>query len=69
MRGEPGYTAQDVKLIILTAGLAGREPNTDDVVVAQSVRWKLGGVRQDPARSHWIARGIRQSSEDDEDVS
>lgn len=62
MRATPGYTETDVKLIILQSGVSGRMPNSDDIVVAQGQRWKLGGVRQDPARSHWVARGIRQVS-------
>lgn len=62
MRAAPGYTETDVKLLILQSGISGREPNSDDIVVAQGQRWKLAGVQQDPARSHWTARGIRQAT-------
>ncbi|MBV2144241.1 hypothetical protein KUG47_12125 [Falsochrobactrum sp. TDYN1] len=64
MRQSAGYTDTDVKLIILQAGIAGKEPDTDSIVVAQGRRWKVSGVRSDPARSHWIMRGIRQATEE-----
>lgn len=67
MRKSAGYTDTDVKLIILQAGVAGRQPNSDDIVIAQGQRWKVSGVRQDPARSHWIMRGIRQATEQIDD--
>lgn len=63
MRQSPGYTAEDVKLIVLQAGLTGREPNSDDVIVARSQRWKAKSVRTDPARSHWIIHGTREATE------
>lgn len=63
MRQAEGYTDTDVKLIILQAGVSGREPNTDDIVVARGRRWKVSGVRSDPAQSHWVMRGIRQATE------
>lgn len=63
MRQAAGYTDTDVKLIILQAGVTGRMPNSDDIVIAQGQRWKVSGVRQDPARSHWIMCGIRQATE------
>lgn len=62
MRQAAGYTDTDVKLLILQTGVAGRAPNSDDIVIAQGQRWKLSGIRQDPARSHWVARGIRQAT-------
>lgn len=63
MRQSPGYTDQDVKLIILQASVTGREPNSDDIVVARSQRWKAKSVRSDPARSHWIIHGTREATE------
>jgi len=63
MRQAPGYTATDVKLIVLQAGIAGRAPNTNDVIVAQGQRWKSMGVRSDPARTHWIIHGTREKTE------
>lgn len=63
MRQSAGYTDTDVKLIILQAGLSDKEPDSDSIVVAQGRRWKVSGVRSDPARAAWIMRGIRQASE------
>lgn len=63
MRQSAGYTDTDVKLIILQSDVSDKEPDTDSLVVAQGKRWKVSGVRQDPARSVWIMRGIRQATE------
>lgn len=63
MRQSPGYTDLDVKLIILQANVTGREPNSDDIVVARAQRWKAKSVRSDPARSHWIIHGTREATE------
>ncbi|ELT46836.1 hypothetical protein [Brucella intermedia] len=63
MRQSAGYTDTDVKLIILQSGLSDKEPDSDSIVVAQGRRWKVSGVRSDPARAAWIMRGIRQASE------
>ena len=63
MRQAPGYSAEDVKLIVLQAGITGREPNSDDVIVARAQRWKAKSVRTDPARSHWIIHGTREATE------
>lgn len=62
MRDAPGYSDTDVKLLILQSGVSGRKPNTDDIVVARGQRWKISGVTEDPARSYWSMRGIRQAT-------
>ncbi|WMT90152.1 hypothetical protein [Pelagibacterium sp. H642] len=64
MRQSPGYTEQDVKLIILQSGVTGREPNSDDVVVARGERWKCKSVRSDPAQSHWTIHATRDATEE-----
>ena len=63
MRQSPGYTAEDVKLIVLQAGVEGRAPKTDDVIEARGERWKAVSVRTDPASSHWVIHATKQASE------
>jgi len=67
MRQSPGYTAEDVKLIILQAGITGRDPNSDDVIVARGQRWKAKSVRTDPAQSHWIIHATKEATDDGEE--
>lgn len=55
MRLEPGYTARDVRLIILQYGAV--EPSTEDEITAGGRRWALGNISADPANTHWTARG------------
>ena len=64
MRQSPGYTVEDSKLIILQAGITGREPNTDDVIVARGQRWKVKSVRSDAAQSHWIIHATKEVTDD-----
>lgn len=66
MRQSPNYTAEDVKLIILQAGIAGREPNSDDVIVARGQRWKAKSVRSDPAQSHWVIHATKEGTDEDD---
>lgn len=68
MRNSPGYgtiardyTNRDVMLIILRDGVPLEELGTDDeIITADGRRWKIYEVRTDPARSHWIGRGVQQ---------
>lgn len=62
MRSAEGYSDTDVKLIILQDGMTGSEPDGDSIVIAQGKRWKVSGVRSDPARAAWVMRGIRQAA-------
>lgn len=58
MRQEAGYTAGDVRIIILAATLTGAEPADDDQITVEGyARYSLASVTRDPAGSHWIARG------------
>lgn len=59
MRAAPGYTAQDVRLFILTRddnGQAIPQPRNQDEVTLASGRWRLDLITTDPARSHYSAR-------------
>jgi len=67
MRQSPGYTAEDVKLIILQAGITGREPNSDDVIVARGQRWKAKSVRTDPASSHWTVHATKEATDGEDE--
>lgn len=67
MRQAAGYSAEDVRLLILQHGLTGPAPTTDDIVVAQGVRWRLSGIGQDPARSYFEMRATRDVSDDDDE--
>lgn len=61
MRRQSGFTDQDVKLLVLQAGVGGEAPTTDDVIEAGGRRWSMFAVGEDPARSYWRGRGVRQS--------
>lgn len=55
MRGEAGYTATDVRLIILANGIG--DVDTDCEVVVSGKRYSVASVKQDPARSYFECRG------------
>lgn len=66
MRLSAGYSDTDVRLLVLQSGVSGGDVNTDDIIRAKDRngvlrRWKVAeGVTQDPGRSYWEIRGIRQ---------
>lgn len=55
MRGEAGYTASDVALIILQKDIPAIE--TDDQVTLAGQRWAVASVLADPAGAAWVCRG------------
>lgn len=62
MRQAQGYTSSDVRLFVLQQDVFPREPSTDDLFIGQGKRWKLYNVTQDPARSYWEGRGVKQAT-------
>ncbi len=66
MRQSAGYTAEDVKLLVLQAGIA-IVPDSDSIVVARGQRWKAKSVRSDPASSYWIIHGTKDNSTEEDD--
>lgn len=62
---EDGYTATDVRLLVLQYGLSG-EITADCRVVYRGDTYRVMSVDQDPARSYWDCRarldGARSSS-------
>lgn len=65
MRQSAGYTAEDVKLLVLKAGIAV-VPDSDSIVVARGQRWKAKSVRSDPASSYWIIHGTKDNSTEED---
>lgn len=59
MRQQPGYTAQDVRLLILQAGVSGGDIDTDCKVTAQGETYQIAWVTQDPASSYWECRATK----------
>jgi hypothetical protein len=59
MRREPGYTARDVRLIVLQQGVT-MDLDTDCRVTVKGVTYDIGSVDVDPARSYWDCRGIER---------
>lgn len=58
MRESPGYTATDMRLLILQSGVGINEITTnDEVTTADGRRWQCNEVTSDPARSYWECRG------------
>lgn len=55
MRGEAGYTAQDVALIILQENIPAIA--TDDQVTLAGQRWAVASVFADPVGAAWVCRG------------
>lgn len=62
MREQVGFADTDVKLIILQSGVSAH-PDSDSIVIAQGRRWRVSGVRADPARASWVMRGIREAGD------
>lgn len=62
MRQAQGYTAEDVKLLILQDGVSGAKPTSDDIIIAGGERWKIYEVYEDPAKSYWGGRGVKQAT-------
>lgn len=62
MRQAEGYTAQDVRLLVLQEGVPGPAPTSDDIIVARGERWKIYEVYEDPAQSYWGGRGVKQGT-------
>lgn len=61
-RAQKDYTDQDVKLLVLQAGV-NAQPDSDDIVqTADGRRWNMKEVGEDPARSYWRGRGVRVAS-------
>lgn len=54
---ELGYSAHDVRLLVLQAGLS--EIRNGDIVTVRGVGYTVGPtITMDPAASYWEARGI-----------
>lgn len=62
MRSAPGYTQDDVRLLILQSGVDGPKPTSDDIIIARGERWKIYEIYEDPARSYWGGRGVKQAT-------
>lgn len=55
---EDGYTAKDVRLIVLQSG-AGATPQPGDRLTVAGTTYTLGPtITQDPAASYWECRGV-----------
>lgn len=59
MRQAEGYTADDVKLLVLQDGVPGGKPTSNDIIVARGERWNIYEVYEDPAKSYWGGRGVK----------
>lgn len=60
MRQQPGYTMEDVRLLVLQRGPTGAvivKPNTDCEVSVGAERYTVAFVDQDPAGAYWELRG------------
>lgn len=62
MRQAPGYTADNVRLLILQSGISGAKPTSDDIIVARGERWKIYEIYEDPAKAYWGGRGVKQGA-------
>ena len=58
MRQQSGYTDADVRVIILSAGVA-TVTNDMEATDGRGDRWKLSVIGQDTAGSHWECGGVR----------
>lgn len=56
MRQADGYVDGDVRIIILSAGLAVEVTAEHQIEVAGK-RWMIASAERDAARSHWVCRG------------
>lgn len=60
MRGSEGYSARDVRLIVLQIAPDGSrlcEPTADDQITAFCQRWAISDIVSDPANTYWEMRG------------
>lgn len=63
MRMAAGYTGRDASLIILRSGVEIEELTSDDkIITADGREWRIYEVGTDPARSHWIGRGVQSNA-------
>ena len=56
MRQAPGYTADDVRLIVLQDGV-DESPTSDDTINLGGTKWSISNVVSDAAQTHWVMRG------------
>lgn len=64
MRQQPGYTAKDMRLLVLQSGVTGGDIDTDCSVTPLTGRhagsvFEIAWVTQDPASSYWECRGTK----------
>lgn len=57
MREQEGYTAEDVRLLVLQASVTGGDIDTDCTVTYRGTTYEIASVTQDPAGSYWECRG------------
>lgn len=57
MRQAPGYTENDVRLLVLQSGVTGGAIDSDCKVTVNGVQYLIGPVSQDPGASYWECRG------------
>lgn len=58
MRSQSGYTANNVKLLVLQAGISSPMPTTNDIIEAKGRRWNMFAIGEDPASTYWRGRGV-----------
>lgn len=56
MRQSAGYTAGDMRIIVLQAGINAM-PTTDDRLTLGGRKWSIADIEADPANTHWVMRG------------
>lgn len=61
-RAQLDFTDQDVKLLVLQAGVPYDGITTDDIVECGDRRWRMYTTGEDPARSYWRGRGVRMTN-------
>lgn len=61
MRGEDGYSADDVRLLILQKGIGQVTANDTVFVNDRNATYKIASVIQDPAESYFECRGVRKA--------
>lgn len=54
-RGQDGYSAEDVRFLILQSGVSA-QPNSDSRIIYRGGPYLVMSVDQDPARSYWDCR-------------
>lgn len=60
MRQQAGYTATDVRLLILQAGVTGGNIKTDDRVTVSGLTFEIASVGPiDPGSSYWECRATK----------